>query len=146
MDKSERGGKMKHKEHNKPNRGQSLVEVALVLPIILMILLGLLDFGRAYFTLVALHDAADEGASYAPIRPSDVAGIQLRTAEASTRLIPIQQGDVNVVYPPTLVVGAPITVTVDFLMDIYTPFVQGMLPDGELILVGSSTHPIISNR
>ncbi|HOU14182.1 MAG TPA: TadE/TadG family type IV pilus assembly protein [Anaerolineae bacterium] len=137
---------MKYKRSNKSNRGQSLVEVALVLPIILMILLGLLDFGRAYFTLVALHDAADEGATYAAIRPSDVAGIQRRAAEASTRLVPIQQANVSVVYPPIITVGAPITVTIDYFLDLYTPFVQAMLPDGELILMGSATQPIITVR
>lgn len=137
---------MKHKEKNKLDRGQSLVEFAIVLPIIIMILLGLLDFGRAFFTLVALHDAADEGATYAAIRPNDVAGIQLRTAEASTRLIPIEQDDVNVVYPPALVAGAPITVTIDYVLELYTPLVQEMLPGDELILVGTATQPIITVR
>ena len=130
--------------HSRP--GQSLVEVALVLPIIIMIMLGVLDFGRAFFTLVALHDAADEGASYASIRPNDVDGIQQRTVEASTHLVTVETTDVNVVYPPSLVIGAPITVTVDFPFDIYTPFVQGLLPDGELTLQGSATHPIITTQ
>ncbi len=137
---------MRHKKSNKSNRGQSLVEVALVLPIILMILLGLLDFGRAYFTLVALHDAADEGATYAAIRPRDITGIQRRAAEASTRLVPIHQADVSVVYPPTIGVGAPITVTIDYVLDIYTPFVQQLLPDDQLVLMGSATQPIITVR
>jgi len=134
------------KKSSHPRRGQSLVEVALVLPIIIMIMLGLLDFGRAFYTLVALHDAADEGASYASIRPNDFAGIQQRAAEASTRLIPINQADVSVIHPPALAVGEPITVTIDFFFDIYTPFVQALLPDGELILHGSATHPIITVR
>lgn len=133
-----------HKKSKHSGRGQSLVEVALVLPIIIMILLGLLDFGRAFFTLVALHDAADEGASYAAIRPNDVAGIQQRAVEASTHLVTVEEADVSVVYPPSLTVGEPITVTVDFFFDIYTPFVQGLLPGGELTLQGSATHPIIS--
>ena len=135
-----------HRKRNRPRLGQSLVEFALVLPIILMILLGLLDFGRAFFTLIALDDAADEGASYASIRPNDVAGIQQRTVEASTRLISVEAADVSVVYPPSLTAGQPITVTVDFFFDIYTPFVAGLLPEGELILQGSATHPIITTR
>ena len=133
-----------HKKSKHPGRGQSIVEFALVLPIIIMLMLGLLDFGRAFFTLVALHDAADEGASYASIRPNDVTGIQQRAVEASTHLVTVTTGDVTVVYPSSLTVGEPITVTIDFFFDIYTPFVQGLLPDGELILQGSATHPIIS--
>jgi len=133
-----------HRKSNHSGRGQSLVEVALVLPIILMILLGLLDFGRAFYTMVALRDAADEGASYAAIKPNDSTGIQRRAAEASTNLVTIQTGDVSVIRPPALAVGQPITVTVDFNFDLYTPFVQSMLPDGELILHGSATHAILS--
>ena len=133
-----------HKKSKQPSRGQSLVEMALVLPIIIMLMLGLLDFGRAFYTLVALRDAADEGASYASIKPSDTAGIQQRAAEASTALVNVQVGDVSVIRPPTLAVGQPITVTVDFSFELFTPFVQGLLPDGELILHGAATHPIIS--
>ncbi len=136
--------KYPHKLHSR--RGQSLVEVALVLPIVVMIMLGVLDLGRAFFTLVALHDAADEGATYAAIRPYDVAGIQQRTVEASTRLVTFQAADVTVIYPPTVVAGAPITVTVDYAFTLYTPFIQGMLPDGELNLMGSATQPIITTR
>lgn len=132
------------KKINHSRRGQSLIEVALVLPIIIMILLGLLDFGRAFYTLVALRDAADEGASYAAIKPNDSAGIQRRAAEASTNLVNIQMGDVSIIRPSPLAVGQPITVTVNFYFDLYTPFVQGLLPDGELILHGSATHAILS--
>ncbi len=132
------------KKSDHPRRGQSLVEVALVLPIIIMILLGLLDFGRAFYTMVALRDAADEGASYAAIKPNDTVGIQRRAAEASTNLVTIQMADVSIVRPPTIAVGQPITVTVAFFFDLYTPFVQGLFPDGELILQGSATHAILS--
>lgn len=132
------------KKSDHPRRGQSLVEVALVLPIIIMILLGLLDFGRAFYTMVALRDAADEGASYAAIKPNDTVGIQRRAAEASTNLVSIAIGDVSIIRPTPLAVGQPITVTVDFYFDLYTPFVQGLLPGGELILQGRATHAILS--
>lgn len=47
-----------------PQRGQSLVELALVLPIVLWLLLGIVDFGRVYFVHVASTNAAREGARY----------------------------------------------------------------------------------
>lgn len=134
------------KKKEQPKLGQSLIEVALALPILVMLLLGLLDFGRAFFTLVALHDAADEGASYASIRPNDLAGIQQRAAEASTSLIPVHMSDVSVVYPSSVTIGAPVTVTVDYFFTLYTPFVQSFFEDGELVLHGSATHAIISVR
>jgi len=59
-----------HREaHKESEIGQSLVEVALVLPILLVILSGLVDLGRVYFTFVALEDAAAEGALYLSLFP-----------------------------------------------------------------------------
>lgn len=42
--------------------GQAVVEFALVLPIFLLLLLGAVDFGRAYYRLHLLTNAAREGA------------------------------------------------------------------------------------
>ena len=41
--------------------GQSLVETALVLPVLAFLTFGLLDFGRAYYFQVAVTNAAREG-------------------------------------------------------------------------------------
>jgi hypothetical protein len=43
-------------------RGQSLVEMAMVLPLLTFLTFGLVDFGRAYFFQVAITNAAREGA------------------------------------------------------------------------------------
>jgi Flp pilus assembly protein TadG len=43
-------------------RGQALVETAMVLPIILLLLFGLIDFGRAFYTWIVLTNSAREGA------------------------------------------------------------------------------------
>ena len=43
-------------------RGQSLVETAMVLPVLAFLTFGLLDFGRAYYFQVAVTNAAREGA------------------------------------------------------------------------------------
>lgn len=52
--------------HEKTSResGQALVETALTLPILILILSGLLDLGRLYYTYIALEDAANESAIY----------------------------------------------------------------------------------
>jgi hypothetical protein len=46
-------------------RGQSLVEMAMVLPVLTFLTFGLLDFGRAYYYQVAVTNAAREGARVA---------------------------------------------------------------------------------
>ena len=46
-------------------RGQSLVEFGLILPVLLILTLGAIDFGRVYFTYVSVTNAARNGADYA---------------------------------------------------------------------------------
>jgi Flp pilus assembly protein TadG len=50
----------------KPNgaNGQGLVEFALILPILLLLTIGALDIGRAFFVKVVLENSAREGAYY----------------------------------------------------------------------------------
>ena len=54
-------------------KGQSIVEVALTLPIVLTILCGILDFGWIYFNQYKIDYAASAGARYAYVH-SDEAG------------------------------------------------------------------------
>ena len=48
-------------------KGQSIVEFALLLPVLLFIIFGLLDMGRAVYTYTVLASAAHEGARQAVI-------------------------------------------------------------------------------
>jgi len=50
--------------------GQALVEFALVLPIVLLLLMGLFDLGRAVFLANSLTNAAREGARFAIVHQS----------------------------------------------------------------------------
>lgn len=47
------------------SRGQSLAELALILPVLLILVLGAIDFGRLYFAYVSVTNAARNGAQYA---------------------------------------------------------------------------------
>ncbi len=51
--------------------GQSLVELALLLPILILILAGALDLARVYDAYVSITNAAREGARYAAAHPTD---------------------------------------------------------------------------
>jgi len=48
-------------------RGQSLVELALILPVFILVLVGILDFGRAFYAYNAISNAAREGARYGTV-------------------------------------------------------------------------------
>ncbi len=52
-------------------RGAVAVEMAILLPLLLLILIGILEFGRVLNVQVSLTEAAREGARYAAIHHSD---------------------------------------------------------------------------
>ena len=61
---------MKQKQ-NRKQRGQALVEFALALPLLLLLVFGVLDFGRAFQTKIVLTNAAREGIHYFFYHPDD---------------------------------------------------------------------------
>ncbi len=75
---------------NKPNSrsqlGQALVETALLLPILLILLLGAVDFGRLFFGWVNIHQAARIGANYGSTHPN-------MTASERDELVLLVEGD-----------------------------------------------------
>jgi len=58
-------------------RGASVVEAAMVLPLVILFLLGILEYGRYVMTLQVLTNAAREGAHYAlsHTEPVTLAGV-----------------------------------------------------------------------
>ena len=87
--------------------GQGMVEFALVLPILLLVMLGIIEFGRLLFTYSMISAASREGARYAAAagrvpstgtqRHSDCAGI----IAAATRIgafAGVGAGDVTISY------------------------------------------------
>lgn len=98
---------MKKKQTNKNESGQSLVELALSMVLLLTLLAGLVDLGRAFFTYIALRDAAQEGASYASVAESDVlntsgevaaycSSIETRARATSSNPVDLTMSDVTV--------------------------------------------------
>ena len=58
-------------------KGQALVEFSLILPVFLLLLFGLVDFGRGYYTWLVVTNAAREGARAAAVQ-SDNATIDAK--------------------------------------------------------------------
>jgi len=67
----------------KNERGQSLVELMISIVLLLLLLSGAVEFGMAFFQFIQLRDAAQEGALYGAINPSDTANIEARARGAS---------------------------------------------------------------
>jgi Flp pilus assembly protein TadG len=76
----------------KDNHGGSLIELALVIPILLLLVLGAVDFGHAYYVYLEVVNAAHAGAEYGSLHPTDTSGI----TTAATQ----KQSDTGVAWNP----------------------------------------------
>ncbi|MFD9704934.1 TadE/TadG family type IV pilus assembly protein [Lentzea sp. NPDC059081] len=65
------------------DRGATAVEVALLMPILLVLVMGIVDFGRALHAQITLTQAAREGVRVAALKQS---GAATRTQNAATGL------------------------------------------------------------
>jgi Flp pilus assembly protein TadG len=66
------------RRRNDARSGQGIVELALSLPLLLLLMLGTIDIGRVFYDYVQLRNAVREGAGYGARMPNDTAGITLR--------------------------------------------------------------------
>ena len=76
------------------------MEFALVLPILVLVLFGVLDLGRVFFATISLTNAAREGVRYLTLHPGDVdnefgGAISTTITEADYAGISVLAGDVN---------------------------------------------------
>ena len=124
-------------------RGQSLVEFAIMLPVLLILLMGVVDLGRAYYTYLALRDAAAEGANFGAVYPHCVSSAEcanpnnivhrVRQSAPSGGLVNWSDAIISPVVPsPTP--GQSLTVTVSFTYTIITPVANA--------IIGSQTMPL----
>jgi Flp pilus assembly protein TadG len=68
-------------------RGAAAVEAAFALPVLVLILIGAADFGRAFYLTLAVQHAAAVGAEYGAqsiIQAQNTAGMQTAAASAAT--------------------------------------------------------------
>ena len=120
-------------------RGQSLVELALVLPVLVILLLGLVDLGRLFYAYTGITGAAAEGAAYGAARARWLdldleAEVRKRTVEASDGLVQIGDDAVDVAPAPITPSTDRITVTVTYDYELITPLVRNMVGGGVLPL------------
>ena len=100
-------------------RGAVAVEFALVAPVLVMLLLGIMEFGRAYNTQVTLSSAAREGARVMAIGNSPSAA---RTA-AKNAAVSLQPAlsDTNItISPSACTTGAQMTFKITYTLSTVT--------------------------
>jgi Flp pilus assembly protein TadG len=74
----------------KNNRGQTLVEFALLLPVLLLILGGMIDFGLVYHEQLVMTAAAREGARVAVVNGDGKTAAETYARNASIRPSTVQ--------------------------------------------------------
>lgn len=118
-------------------KGQELVEYALILPILLLILMSILDLGRAVYYSSAIHNSAREGARYGIVFPNDLTGIEDVVRQKSVGLDPAEL-TVNTFLPDE----DTIRVVVTFRFIAITPIVGILLGSNEVMLGSQATMRI----
>jgi hypothetical protein len=69
--------------------GQDLAEFALITPLLMLILLGIIEFSLVVFCYNSISNAAREGARYGTVHPTDTVGIQAAALHSMTGLASI---------------------------------------------------------
>jgi Flp pilus assembly protein TadG len=113
--------------------GATAVEFAIVLPVLLLILLGIMDFGNAYYQLHLVSEASRAGARYATVDPN-LANIPTDV----TNYVRSNYGNQLQVTtsPSPLVSGGNVTVTVTNSVTISTPLISAFFPTNPFTVTG----------
>lgn len=137
----------------KREQGQGLVELALVAVMLIILVAGIADVGRAFFIHLALRDAAQEGAAYASVDPTNESEIEVRVRDAvgatiEPSLLTITVTEDN---PPNRCAGInpsslrsnAMRVTVAYDMPLAVPFLGSILGTNTLALSASAADTIL---
>lgn len=110
----------------KREEGQSIVEFALVLPILLMLFMGIIEFGRIINCYMVINNLAREGARFAAVGKTDSQITTLLLSEGDS----LSTDRIQVQFDPAYayrVKGEPLTVTIDYTVDLITPVLSEFL-------------------
>jgi Flp pilus assembly protein TadG len=120
-------------ESERCERGDTLVEFALISIVLMTIIVGILDLGRAVYAYSVVANCAREGARHGIIAPEDHAGISAAVQGTAVGLDPSQL---------TVIVTneeSTIRVSVSYNFEVITPLITDLLGAGSLTLASSAT-------
>ena len=111
----------------KDEKGQSIVEMALLLPILLLLLVGIFDVGRVLYTNIHLHLATQETVRLGGLGASDeemkqFAKNYVHVGDVSILDITVQPSQAE------RVSGEYVTVVLEYPIEFFTPFISRVIP------------------
>jgi len=143
-------------KHTKSERGQSLVELAISIFILVYLLAGAVEFGLAFFQYVQLRDAAQEGALFGSMDPEGAIEDRVRGASTSPIDLSYAAGQITVTITAkdkttgnakTLIdacEGDGLEVLVEYKHQIFMPFIPQFIGSPTIPLNATVTDTILS--
>lgn len=120
-------------------RGQAVVEMALVVSLLLLLLLGVFTFGQVMHTYLSVTYAAREGARAAALGQNDAA-VTSAVLGALPETVSVEKVTVSVTPAEgNRPRGTPIQVQVTYPVAIDLPLVAQALGQDEIVLRGTTT-------
>ena len=117
-------------------RGAAAVEFALVAPILVLLILGIMEFGRAYNAQVSLTNAAREGVRVMAIS-NDQTAAKTAAKNAAVSLNP-PLADTNFTFSPaSCTSGAQMSVTINYTLSTLTGIAGPFAMQGVGVMVCS---------
>lgn len=104
-------------------KGQALVELALVVPILLLLLFGVVEYGRIFAAYIAVTNGAREGARIASVGSTDA--VITESVKVRTDAMKLDRAKVTVTITPgssNRVRGEKVTVEVAYPVKMFDPF------------------------
>jgi len=116
------------------SQGQGLVEFALILPVVLLVMLGTIEFGYVFTVYSGMFNAAREGTRYGAVNPKDVTGVYA-TARKKIFLIDPSAVNMSLRYdkgpgtptfadPAQVQIGDRVVLSVTYDLPTITPVIQ----------------------
>lgn len=131
-----------------PEEGAALVEFALVLPVLLVLLLGMLDFGKAFNYWIDQTHLANEGARWAAVNKNPGGGTLQQYVRSQANTPELRDGGTASVAGPiqicitfpngTSQVGDPVRVTASTTYN-WLPFLGSRLGIAQTTMTASAT-------
>jgi Flp pilus assembly protein TadG len=131
---------MKRMKRFDSERGTALMETALTLPLILLVSVGIFEFGRAFQMVQVLTNAAREGARVAVLPGSDVNQVKDRVVDYLTAgqvpgpstAIVIVDPNVSINVGTGTATGSKVTVNYPFSFMVLNPIARLVVTGSEL--------------
>jgi Flp pilus assembly protein TadG len=148
----------RHRSRRPPTRGQALVELALIAPMLVILLLGAIDLGRVWYGQITVENAAREGAMEASINPDSYAAGQPCDVddnrvvcrvinEADGSGVTVEPADIALACDVACVPGSAaspnsVLVTVEGDFSLLTPLMAVFTGSQDVTLLGTATATI----